>query len=147
MDIFGPKPWVNPFGKCQCSTLWTSCFYSLETRFFVLEYHKTYFPGLYCVKKTVGQTAILSPKPWVNPFEKKANFSTFWTSWFYSLDERFFVLEYQKIYFPGLYCLKKNFEIWAFFDQNHVGSPIWKNVNFSTFQTSCFYSIERRFSF
>ena len=34
---------------------------------------------------------------------------------------------------------------WPFLDQNHGLTP-WKNVNFSTFCTSCFYSLERRFS-
>ena len=28
-----------------------------------------------------------------------------------------------------------------------MGLPLWKNVNFSTFGTSCFYSLERRFPF
>ena len=64
MAIFGPKPWVNPLGKmsifqvfdllvfvrqftnvhCQKSP------YSLERRFFVLEYRKGHFPGIYFLK-------------------------------------------------------------------------------------------------
>ena len=52
------------------STFSTSCFYSLEKRFFVLEYRKRYFPGVYCLKKKVGKMAIFGPKPWVNPFGK-----------------------------------------------------------------------------
>ena len=69
MAIFGPKPWVTPFTKisifsiklwkifqfltktmcsplwknCNFWTSWTSCFYSLERRFFALEYRKSYF--------------------------------------------------------------------------------------------------------
>ena len=31
---------------------------------------------------------------------------------------------------------------WLFLDKNH-GLPLWKNVNFSIFWTSCFYSQER----
>ena len=34
-----------------------------------LEYRKTYFLGLYCLKKKKhGKMAMFSPKPWVNPF-------------------------------------------------------------------------------
>ena len=32
------------------------------------------------------------------------NISTFQTSYFYTLESRFFVLEYRKQPFPGLYC-------------------------------------------
>ena len=32
----------------------------------------------------------------------------------------------------------------AIFGPKTIGSPLWKNVNFSTFETSCFYSLERR---
>ena len=71
MAIFGPKPWVNPFGRIQIfQFFWTFCFYSVERRFFVLEYPKRHFPGLKSQKKKVGKMAILGPKPWVNPFGK-----------------------------------------------------------------------------
>ena len=72
MAIFGPKPWVNPFEKMSIFRL----FELLEIRFSVLEYRKRHFPSLYCVKKKVGKMAIFGPKPWVNPFKKKANFLT-----------------------------------------------------------------------
>ena len=36
--------------------------------FFVLEYRKRYFPGLYCLKKKVEKKAIFGLKPCVNPF-------------------------------------------------------------------------------
>ena len=45
MAIFWPKAWVNPW------TFWTSCFYSLERRFIVLDYRKTHLPSLYRLKK------------------------------------------------------------------------------------------------
>ena len=69
MAIFGPEPWVNPFGKMSIFRLFELLFfYSLEKRFFVLEYHKRHFPGLYCQKKKVGKMAIFGPKRWLNPF-------------------------------------------------------------------------------
>ena len=39
----------------------------------------------------------------------------------------------------------KNIKEWPLLDQNHGFTPL-KNVNFSLFWTSCFYSLERRFS-
>ena len=78
MAIFGPKPWVNPFGKnFNFSPFGTSCFYSLERGFFVLEYRKRHFRGLYCLKKEVGKMAIFGPEPWVNPFGKMSIFRVF----------------------------------------------------------------------
>ena len=53
MAVFGPKPWVNPFGS-----------------FFVLEYRKRHFTGLYFLKIKVGKIVIFGPRPWVNPFGK-----------------------------------------------------------------------------
>ena len=88
--------------------------------------------------------AIFGSKPWVNPHWKHVNFFQFWTSCFYSLARRFFLLKYLKRHFPGLYCLEKKMEIWPFLDQNH-GLTLWKNVNFSIFWTFRFYSLERRF--
>ena len=93
MAIFGPKPWVNPFEKMSIFGLFRLLFfYSLERRFFVLEYLKRHFPGLYCVKKKVGKMAIFGPKPWVNPFGKMSIFRLFELLVFFSLDRRFFVL-------------------------------------------------------
>ena len=77
--------------------------------------------------------AIFGPKPWVDPFGQMSIFLTFWTFCFYSLERRFFVLEYQKGHFAGLYCLQK--ESWknGHFWTQTMGWPRWKNVNFSSF--------------
>ena len=64
MAIFGPKAWVNPFAKISIFRVFELVLfiYSLERRFFALEYRKTHFPGLYCLKKKVGKMAIFGPK-------------------------------------------------------------------------------------
>ena len=69
--------------------------------------------------------AIFGPKPWVNPFGKMSIFRLFLTSCFYSLEKRFFVLEYRKRYFfwPIL-PKKKSEEKWPFLDQNHGLTPL-----------------------
>ena len=78
MAIFGPKPWVNPSEKMPIFRLFELLvFLSLERRFFVLEYHRVHFPGLYCVTKKVGKMAIFGTKPWVNRFEKMSIFRLF----------------------------------------------------------------------
>ena len=70
MAIFGPKPSANRSEKCQFFDFLNFRFYSLERCFLVLQYRKTHFPGLYCLKKKVGIMAIFRTKPWVNPFQK-----------------------------------------------------------------------------
>ena len=78
MAIFGPKPWVNPFGKMSIFRLFELLFFfSLERRFFVLEYRKGHFPGFYCLQQKDGKMAIFGQKPWVNPFGKGSIFRLF----------------------------------------------------------------------
>ena len=45
--------------------------------FFVLEYRKTHFPGLYSLKEKVGKIALFAPKAWVNPFGEMSIFRLF----------------------------------------------------------------------
>ena len=132
MANFGPKPWVNlPWKNLNFWTFWTSRFYSLERRFFILEYRKTHFPALYCLKTKGGKMANFKPEPWVNPFPKIAIFSTFWTSCFYRLDGRLFVLEYRKTNFScSIMIKKKKIEKWPILDQNHGLTPLQKSQFF-----------------
>ena len=58
MANFGPRSWTNPFGKMSTFfSFGTFRFYSIERRFFVLEYHKTYFPNLYIAYKKAEKMA------------------------------------------------------------------------------------------
>ena len=75
-----------------------------------------------------------------NPFGKMSIFRLFGLLVFYRLERRFPVLEYHKRHFPDLYCLKRKVGKMAIF-----GPKPLVNVNFSTFWTSCCYSLERRF--
>ena len=106
MANFVPKLWVNPFGKMSVFRLFELFFYRLQRRFFDVEYRKRHFPSRYCVKKKVGKGAIFRPKPWVNPFWKISIFRLFEVLFFIAWKGFFFVLEYRKRHFPGLYCLK-----------------------------------------
>ena len=75
MAIFGPKPWVNPFGKSlifRNSKLLV--FIAKKAAFFVLHYRKSLFPNQYCLTQKVGKMAILGPKKCVNAFGKMSIF-------------------------------------------------------------------------
>ena len=68
---------------------------------------------------------------------EKCQFFNFLNFVFYSLERRFFTLEYRKRHFLGIYCIKESSEKSPFLNKNH-GLTLWKNVNFSTYWTSCF---------
>ena len=106
---------LTPWEKGQFFDYSNVFFYSLERRFLVLDYRKRHFARLYCLKRKVEKMAIFERKPWVNPLGKNVNFSTFRNFCFYSLENRFFVLEYRKRHFPRLYCLKRKVERMAIF--------------------------------
>ena len=118
----------------------------MDGRFFVLEYPKSYFPNLNCLKRKVGKMANFQPKPWVNPFGKISITLTFWTFCFYSRERRFFVLEYHKKHFPNEYCLKKKVGKIAILEPKPWVNPFRKKSIFKKFWTSCFHSLERHFS-
>ena len=51
MAKFGPKPWTNPFGKNSIFRLSQHLVFIAKRRFIAIEYHKTHFPRLHCLKK------------------------------------------------------------------------------------------------
>ena len=52
MAIFGPKPWVNPFGKMSIFRLFELlAFIAWKGVFLFLEYRRKHFPYLYCEQK------------------------------------------------------------------------------------------------
>ena len=149
MAIFGPKPCEkkNPLEKCQFLDFLNCLF--LQPRkafFFVLEYQKRHFPKLNCLKKNVGKMSILGAKAWVNPFGKMSIFPLFKLLLFIAQEGIFSFQNIIREKFPGLYCLKKNSWKNGHFSSKTMGLPLWKNLKFFTFQTSCFHSLERRFS-
>ena len=114
---FWTKTMVYPLWKnVNFSTFLTSCFYSLERKFFVLGYRQRHFPCLYCLKKKLKEKSIFGLKPWVNAFGKMSIFRVFELFFFYSLERSFFPVKYRTRLFLGLYCKKK----------------VWKNNHFWT---------------
>ena len=87
--------------------------------------------------------AIFGPKPWVYPFWKNVNFSTFSTSCFYSVERRLFCLEYRKRHFAGLYCPKIKVGKMAIFGPTPWVNSCGKVSIFRLFELRFFYILER----
>ena len=100
---FWPKPWTNPFAKIRLLPLFEKTFLCYRIPCFYLEYQQTIFLGLFSPNTKYGKKIQIFDQNHC----KNINFSTFWTSCFYRLEKRFFVLEYRKRHLPGLYYLKK----------------------------------------
>ena len=131
MEFFFTKTMVNAFGKISIFwTFWLSCFYGVENRFFVLEYHKTHFSNLYCLKKKSGKNGHFWTKTMGQLLWKYLNVSNFWTCCFFSLERRFLVLEYRQAHFSGLYCLKIKVGKMAIFRSEPCVNPLEKSQFF-----------------
>ena len=66
MAIFGPKPGVNAY----FSTVWSSCFYSLESRFFFYNIVKDIFLASITKKKKLEKWPFLDQNLGLTPLEK-----------------------------------------------------------------------------
>ena len=60
----------TPLKNCQFFDFLTSCFYSQDRRFCVLEYRETHFPGLYCLRKKLEKWTVLDENHGLIPLEK-----------------------------------------------------------------------------
>ena len=67
----------------------------------------------------------------LTPLEKCQFFHPF-NFLLYSQEKRFFVPEYGKTHFPGLYCARKKLKKWPFFYQDHGLAP-WEKCQFFEF--------------
>ena len=147
MAIFGPKAWVNPFGKMSIFRLFERLFLQPRKLFFRCRISYETFSWPILPKKKLN---MLEKRPFFfqnhgfTPLEKY-QFFDFLNLLFYSLKRCFFVLEYRKRRFPGLQCLKKKLEKWPFLDQNHELTPLKKCQFFDFFVLLFFVSLERRF--
>ena len=137
MANFWPKPWTNLCGKMAIFPFFELLvFIAWKGLFFVLEYRKTHFPGLYYLSKKTwknGQFLTKTMDLW-----KNGNFSSFWSSCFYSLKRHFFVLEFQKTHFRLLYCLRKKFGNMANFRPKPWTNPFAKMTIFPLFELLVF---------
>ena len=110
-------------------------FYSLENRFLTLEYRKRHFPGLYCVKNESLKNFLFFDQ---NHGLEKCQYLDFLNFLFFSLDRRFFVLEYHERHFPGLYYQKKSWKNGHFLTKPWV-YLLWNSLNFFKFLNLNFF--------
>ena len=108
MAIFGGKPCVDPLGKMSILRLFRLLVFTAQKGVFSFQnIIKHIFLPYIAKKKESWKNGHFWTKTMGQPLSKNVNFWTFWTSCFYRLERRFFVLEYHKTHFPALYCLKK----------------------------------------
>ena len=105
--FLGQNHELTPLEKCQFFYFLNFMLLQPRMRFFVVEYHKRHFPGLYCQKKKFEKWPFLYQNHGLTPLKKCQFFHFLNFNFFFSLERRFIVLEYHKRHFPGLNCLKK----------------------------------------
>ena len=111
MAIFGPKPWVNPFGKMSIFQLFELLVFIAQKGIFSFQnIVKEIFLVYIAPKKNVAKMAIFGQKPWVNPFRKMSISRVFQLLVFIAQKAISFVLEYRKRHVPCLYCAKKSWK-------------------------------------
>ena len=117
MAIFGPKRWVNPFGKMSIFRLFKLLpFIPSKGVFSFQNIVKDMFLANIAQKKKVGRMAIFGRKPWVNHFGKMSIFQLFKRLVFISKKGVFLFQNIVKDNFLGYTALKKKFEKCRFLD-------------------------------
>ena len=127
MVIFGPKPFVNPYGKMSIFPLFELLlFIALKGVFCLQNIIKDIFLALYCQKKEIDKTAIFGQQPLVNTFEKMSIFRLFELLLFIALKSVFSFQNIVKDIFPAYIELKKKLKKWLVLKQNHGLTPLEK---------------------
>ena len=122
MAIFGPKPWVNLFGKMLIFPLFELLVFIARNAFFqfflfldfiawkgvfsLQNILKHIFLSYIGYKRKFEKWAFLDQNHGLNPLEK-CQFFDFFDFSFYSLERRFFALKHRKRRFPAVYFPKK----------------------------------------
>ena len=133
--IFDKNHGLTPLGKWQFFDFLNFLFLYPRNTFFLLEYRKTHFPLLYCLKKKFGKMANFTPKPWTNPFGKMAIFQLFELLVFIAQKGVFSFYNILKHIFLTYISLKEKMEKWPIFDKNHGLTPLgkWQFFDFLNF--------------
>ena len=120
MAIFGPKPWVNHFGKISIFRLFQPLVFIAQKGVSSFQnIVKDTFLAFIAQKKKVGKMAIFAPKQWVNPFGKLSIFQLFQLRVFIAQKAVFSFQNMVKDIFLAYIALKKKLENWPFLDKNH----------------------------
>ena len=127
MAIFGPKQWVNLFGKI--SIFWVLEFFYLQPRkafFWFQNIVKDIFLAYISKKIKVGEIVIFGPKPSVNPFGK-CQFFDFLNFLFFIAQKGVFSFQnILKDIFLAYIAEKQELKIWPFLYKNNELTPLEK---------------------
>ena len=134
MAIFGPKPWVNPFGNMSIFRLFELLVFIAQKGVFSLQnIVNDIFLAYIALKKKFGKMAIFGPKPWVNPVGKMSNFPLFELLVFIAQKGVFTFQNIVKDIFLAYIAPRKKLAKWPFLDQNHGLTPLEKSQFFDFF--------------
>ena len=145
MAPFGPKPWVNPFGKMSIFRHFELLVFKAQKGVFSFQnFVKDIFWPILSKKKRLEKWPVLDQSQGLTPFEK-CQFSDFLHFLFLQPKKAFFRprIFLNKFYWPIL-LKKKKMEKWPFLDQNHGLTPLEK-FQFVTFFNFLFLLLRKAF--
>ena len=133
MAIFGPKPWVNPFGKLSVIRLFKLLVFIAQKRVFPFQnIVKDIFMAYIVFKKKFEKWPFLDRNHGLTPLEKY-QFFDFLSIYFLQPRKAFFCSRISLRTFSRTKLTKrktlKNGHFWT----KTMGEPLWKTVNYATF--------------
>ena len=131
--FFDQNHGLTPLEKFQFFDFWNFFFFIDQKGAFLLQkIIKHIFLAYIALKKNLEKWSFLNQNHGITPLKTCQLFYFLKLFFFsFSLERRFFVLEYHKRHFSGLYCVKKKkLEKWQFLDQNHGLTPLKKCLFF-----------------
>ena len=126
MAIFGPKPWVNPFGKMSIFRVFELLvFIDQKVVFSLLNNVRDIFQAYIALKKKLEKWLFFDQIHGLTPL-KKCEFFEFLNFLFLQPGKSFFRSRISKKTFSWPILAKKNGEKWPFLYQNHGLTPLEK---------------------
>ena len=146
MAIFGPKPWVNPFGKMSIFRVFELLVFIAQKGVFSLYFIVKDIFLAYIAKKKVEKIVIFGPKPCVNPFGKTSIFRRFELLIFIAQKGVFSLQNMVKDIFLAHIAQKKKVEKMAIFGPKPWVNPFGKMSIFRLFELLVFIAQKGVFS-
>ena len=128
--------WTKIMGKCQFFDFFNFLFLQPRKAFFLLEYLKRHFSGLYCRKRCGGKMDNFGPKPWISLFGKMSVFLLFELLVFITLKVVSSFENIIKHIFPAYITKQSMAEKRPILDQNHALTPLEKCQYFDFLNSS-----------
>ena len=147
MAIFGPKPWVNPFGKMSIFRLFELVVFIAQKGVFSFQnIVKDIFLAYISEKRKLEKWPFLDQSHGLTPLEK-CQFFDFMKLLFFRLKRCGFAQEYRKRHFRGLYFQNKKVGKKAIFGPKPWINPLGKRSNLRLFKLLVFLVQKSVFSF